>query len=119
MNAKGNVKAIETNVPWTTALCLALWEEPTDRVYEELEGVPTLPLAVAEIGLKGMRRRVVPVRSWGWAVTLHVTKRTGLVLFVPKSKQAYRSVRLLPVSTPLKPSLMRRRRWATFARSSW
>jgi len=119
MNAKANVRATRTDVPWTTALCLALWEDPTDVAYAELEGVPTLPLAVAEIGLKGMRRRVVPVRSWGWAVTLHVTRRTGVVLFVPKSKQALRSVRLLPVSMPLKPSLMRRRRWATFARSSW
>jgi hypothetical protein len=117
MNAKGSVRGIKRNATWTDALCLALWEDQTDRVYAELEGVPILPLAVAEIGPKGMRRRVVPVRSWGWAATLHVTKRTGVVLFVPKSKQAYRSVRLLPVSKPLKPSLMRRRRWATFARS--
>jgi hypothetical protein len=117
MNAKENVKATGTNAPWTTARCLALWEEPTDVAYAELEGVPILPLAVAEIGLKGMRRRVAPVKSWGWAVTLHVTRRTGVVLFVPKSKPAYRSVRLLPVSKPLKPSLMRRRRWATFDRS--
>ena len=117
MNAKGNARGIATDAPWTTARCLALWEEQTARAYAELEGVPILPLAVAEIGPKGMRRRVVPVKSWGWAVTLHVTRRTGVVLFVPKSKPAYRSVRLLPVSMPLKPNLMRRRRWATFDRS--
>jgi len=117
MIAKVNVGVIERNVPWTTARCLALWDEQTDRVYAELEGVPILPLAVEEIGLKGMRKRVVPVKSWGWAVTLRVTRRTGVVLFVPKSKVAYRSVRLLPVSKPLKPSLTRRRRWATFAHS--
>jgi hypothetical protein len=77
MNAKENVKGIRTDVPWTTALCLALWEDQTEKVYAELEGVRMLPLAVVEIGLKGMRRRVVPVKSWGWAVTLHVTRRTG------------------------------------------
>jgi hypothetical protein len=117
MSAKANAKATGTNVPWTTAHCLALWEDQTEREYAELEGVRILPLAVVEIGLKGMRRRVVPVKSWGWAVTLPVTKRTGVVLFVPKSRLAYKSVRLLPVSTPLKPSLTRRRRWATFDRS--
>ena len=117
MNARAIAKGIKTSATLPGVRCLALWEEPTDVAYAELEGVPILPLAVAEIGPKGMRRRVVPVRSWGWAVTLHVTRRTGVVLFVPKSKQAYRSVRLLPVSKPLKPSLMRRRRWATFARS--
>jgi hypothetical protein len=117
MNAKVNVKVTETDVPWTTARCLALWEDQTEKTYAALEGVPTLPLAVVEIGLKGMRRRVVPVKSWGWAVTLHATKKTGVVIFVPRSKQACRSVRLLPVSKPLKPSLMRRRLWATFVRS--
>jgi hypothetical protein len=117
MNAKGNVKATGTNVPWTTARCLALWDEKIVVEYEGFVDAPILPLAVVEIGLKGMRRPVVPVKSWGWAVTLHVTKKIGVVLFVPKSKRAYRWVRLLPVSKPLKPSLMRRRRWATFARS--
>jgi hypothetical protein len=117
MSAKGNVKEIVVGVPWTDALCLALWEDPIVVRYAALEGVPILPLAVVEIGRKGMRRRVVPVKSWGWAVTLHVTKRTGVVFFVPKSKLARKSVRLLPVSKPLKPSLMRRRRWATFDRS--
>lgn len=80
MSARVNVKATRTNVPWTTAHCLALWEDQTDRVYAGLEGVPILPLAVNEIGERGTRRLVVPVRSWGWAVTLPVTKRIGVVL---------------------------------------
>ena len=117
MNAKAIAKATMTNVPMNRALCLVLWEDPTDMVYEELEGVPTLPREVVAIEQKAIQRRVVPVKNWGWAVILPVTRKTGAVAFFVKSKQARRSVRLLPVSKPLKPSLMRRRQWATFARS--
>jgi hypothetical protein len=88
MKEKGNVKVIKTNVVLLDARCLALWEDQTEKTYAALEGVPILPQEVVAIGIKGMRRRVVPVKSWGWAATLPVTKKTGVVIFVPKSKQA-------------------------------
>ena len=117
MNAKGSVKATKPNAPWTSALCLALWDEPTVTGYAASEDVPILRLAVAEIEPKGTAKLVVPVKSWGWAVILRATKKTGVVLFVPRSKQARRSVRLLHVSRRHVLSLTRRKRWVTYARS--
>ena len=117
MNAKANVKATTSVAAWTDAPCLALWDDPTVTEYDGSEDVPILRLAVAEIEPKATAKRVVPVKSWGWAVTLPVTKRTGVVLFVPRSKQALRSVRLLRVSSKRSLSLTRRKRWVTFARS--
>ena len=99
---------------WTDAPCLALWDDPTVTEYDGSEDVPILRLAVAEIEPKATAKRVVPVKSWGWAVTLRVTRNRGLVWFVPRSRQASKSVRLLPASMLLKRSQMRRKRWGIF-----
>jgi len=117
MSAKGNARVIKTSATLLGAHCLALWVDPIEKKYAVSEGVAIRPQEVVAIGLKGMRRRVAPVKSWGWAVTLPVTKKTGVVIFVPKSRPAYRSVRLLPVSKPLLRSLSRPRRWAIYVRS--
>jgi hypothetical protein len=119
MTAKGIVRAIQKNAPWNNVLCLALWVEPTDKGSDASEDVATRLLAVVAIEQKAIRKHVAPARSWGWVVTLPVTKKIGVALFVPKSKQAYKSVRLLHVSSWQKHSLMPRKRWVTFDRSSW
>jgi len=117
MNAKGNVKVTKLNAQWTSALCLALWDEPTVKEYVGSEDAPILRLAVAEIEPKATAKLVVPVKSWGWAVILRATKKTGAVLFVPRSKQARKWVRLLHVSNRHEVSLTQRKRWVTYARS--
>ena len=117
MKEKDIAKATRTNAVLLGARCLALWVDPIEKKYAASEGVAIRAQEVVAIGVKGMRRRVAPVKSWGWAVTLPVTKKTGVVIFVPKSKRACRSVRLLPVSKPLLRSLVRPRRWAIYARS--
>ena len=117
MNARAIAKGIKTSATLPGVRCLALWEEPTDVAYAEYEGVPILPLAVAEIGRRETARLVAPVRSWGWVVTLPVTRRIGAVAYVPRSKRARRSVQFgLGFSKP-KVRVMLRKRLVTYARS--
>ena len=117
MSAKEIVKAIERNAPWRDVLCLALWVDPTDRDADVSEDVAIRLLAVVAIERKEIRKLVAPVKSWGWVVTLPATRKTGVAIFVPRSKQAYKSVRLLRVSSWRKHSLMPRKRWAIYVLS--
>lgn len=78
--------------------------------------VATLRLGVNVTGLREMPRHVVPVRNLGWVVILPVTKRTGVVVFVPKSRRGLRSVRFIPDSKQRKRKAMQLNRWVTFVR---
>jgi hypothetical protein len=72
---------------------------PRDVPYSEHSGAPvvtvrvgfatvaTLQLGVNVTDLKGIQKHVVPVRNLGWVVILPVTKKIGVVLFVPRSKR--------------------------------
>ena len=117
MIAKEIVRAIERNAPWQDVLCLVLWEEKTAKGFEESKVVVTPARGVAAIELKAIRKRVVPVKNLGWVVTLPVTKKTGAAIFVPRSRQALKSVRLLPVSSWRKHSPTPLKRWVTYAHS--
>lgn len=117
MTAKDIVRAAERNAPWVDVRCLALWVEPTDKDADVSEDVAIRLLVVAAIEQRAIRRLAAPVRDWGWVVILPVTKKTGVAIFVPRSRQALKLVRLLPVSSWRKHSLMPRKRWVTFARS--
>ena len=117
MSAKDIVRAAERNAPWVDVRCLALWVEPTDKDADVSEDVAIRLLVVAAIERKAIRKLVAPVRNWGWVVILPVTKKIGAATFVPRSKQAYKLVRLLPVSSWRKHSLMPRKRWVTYGLS--
>lgn len=78
--------------------------------------VATLRLGVNVTGLREMPRHVVPVRNLGWVVILPVTKRTGVVVFVPKSRRGLKSVRFIPDSKQRKRKAMQLNRWVTFVR---
>ena len=117
MTAKDIVRAIKRNVPWQDVLCLVLWVEPTDKANEESEDVVTPLLGVVAIERKAIRRLVAPVRNWGWVVTLPAMRKTGVAIFVPRSRQAYKSGRLLHVSNWQRDNLTLRKRWVTYARS--
>jgi len=117
MKEKDIVKAIKRNAPQEDVLFLALWVEPTDKANEESEVVAIRMLGVVAIERKAIRKLVAPVRNWGWVVTLPVTRKTGVAFFVPRSRQALRSGRLLHVSSWQKDNLMPRKRWVTYARS--
>lgn len=117
MTAKVIVKAAEKTARWQDVLCLALWVDPTDKDADVSEDVAIRLLVVAAIERKAIRKLVAPARNWGWVATLPVTKKIGVAIFVPKSKQARKSVRLLPVSSWRKHSLMPRKRWVIYARS--
>ncbi|MGA0132700.1 MAG: hypothetical protein ACO3KE_08960, partial [Ilumatobacteraceae bacterium] len=62
MNERESAKEIKTSATLRGVRCLALWEDPTDVAYAALEGVPILPLAVAEIGRKETAKLVAPVK---------------------------------------------------------
>jgi hypothetical protein len=55
-------------------------------------------LGVDAIERRATRKLDEPAKNWGWVVTLPVTKKTGVAIFVPRSRQALRLVRLLHVS---------------------
>lgn len=78
------------------------------------EVAATLRLVARGTGRKAIPRRVERVRNLGWAVTLPVTKRTGVALFVPRSRLALRSVRFAHDSKTRRHRVMRRRRLVTF-----
>ena len=117
MSAKANVRETKTSVPQRDVLFLALWAEKTVKANDVSKAAVIPLLGVAVIERRATRRLVVPVKNWGWAVTLPVTKKTGVAIFVPRSRQALRLVRFLHVSVSQKDNLMLPKRWATYARS--
>ena len=116
MSAKANAKATATSARYMSVPNSELWVVLIDKEGAEFEAAATLLPEGNAIAPKGMRRRVVRVRNWGWVVTLPVTKKTGAVLFVPRSRQAYKSVRFgLGFSKPRVRATLRKR-LVTYAR---
>lgn len=95
MNVKGSVKVIAVSAARrTSARYSELLVELIDRDDDEYADVVILRLVGNGIERKVIRKPVARVANLGWVVTLRVTKKTGAVLFVPKSRLARRSVRL-------------------------
>jgi hypothetical protein len=93
MTAKVNARATRTSARRLTVPDSELWVVLIDKERAEFEAAATLLPEGNAIAPRGMRRRVVRVRNWGWVVTLPATKKIGAVLFVPRSKRAHKSVR--------------------------
>lgn len=93
MIAKANAKATRTSARYMTVPDSELWVVLIDKERAEFEAAATLLPEGNAIAPKGMRRRVVRVRNWGWVVTLPVTRRIGAVAYVPRSRRAHKSVR--------------------------
>jgi len=109
MSARANAKATRTSARYMTVPDSELWVVLIDKERAEFEAAATLLPEGNAIAPKGMRRRVVRVRNWGWVVTLPVTKKTGAVLFVPRSKRAHRSVQFgLGFSKPAVKATLRK-----------
>ena len=117
MSAKDIVKATKTNAPWRDALCLARWADRTETISDASEAALIQVLGVDATERRAIRKLDEPARNWGWVATLPVTKKIGVVIFVPRSRQALRLVRFLHVSVSQKDNLMLPKRWATYARS--
>lgn len=117
MSARANAKATATSARYMSVPNSELWVVLIDKEGAEFEAAATLLPEGSATEPKGMQRRVVRVRNWGWVVTLPVTRRIGAVLFVPRSKRARRSVQFgLGFSKP-KVRVMLRKRLVTYARS--
>jgi hypothetical protein len=93
MKGKVNVKATKTSATLWDAPYSGRSDDQVVTVRVGLETVVTLQLGVKGTALRVIRKRVERVRNLGWAVTLPVTRKIGVVLFVAKSKRALKLVR--------------------------
>jgi hypothetical protein len=118
MSAKANAKAIRPNVLWGNSVPgTELLVEPIDRDDEGSGDVVILRLVANGIERRVIRKPVGRVKNLGWVVTLPVTRKTGVVLFVPRSRLAHRLVRLRHGTYSQRVKATRLKHLVTYARS--